>query len=186
MVISGDVGGKPTSLAVISSGQHGFDLKEGEIRISVLRSPPYCYQNEYPLEKAHQLKHMDQGVHEMRILLLAADPSGLREAVPGLADWLSTPPFALAHLPVGDRTPATEELLSADPGGVRMIACKRSWNGSGLVVRLQEVLGEPGQTTIHLCRPAISVPLTFKSFEIKTLRFEKDGTWKEVSLIEEE
>ncbi len=186
MVISGDVGGKPTSLAVISSGQHGFDLKDGEIRISVLRSPLYCYQNEYPLEKAHQLKHMDQGVHEMRILLMAGDPSGLREAVSGLADWLSTPPFALAHLPVGDRTPATEELLSAGPGGVRMIACKRSWNGSGLVVRLQEVLGEPGQTTIHLRRPAISVPLTFKPFEIKTVRFEKDGTWKEVSLIEEE
>ncbi len=186
MVIRGDAGGSPTSLAVVSSGQHGFDVKEGEIRISVLRSPLYCYQYEYPLEKAHQLKYMDQGVHEMRLLLMAGDPSAIREAVSGLADWLSSPPFALAHLPVGDRTPATEELLSAGPGSVRMIACKRSWDGGGLVVRLQEVLGEKRETTIHLRRPAISVPLAFTPFEIKTLRFEKDGTWKEVRLIEEE
>jgi hypothetical protein len=128
---------------------------------------------------------MDQGVHEMRLLLMAGDPPAVREAVSGLADWLSAPPFALAHLPVGDRTPATEELLSAAPGSVRMVACKRSWDGTALVVRLQEVLGEQRQTTIHLRRPAISVPLIFTPFEIKTIRFERNGTWREVPLIEE-
>jgi alpha-mannosidase len=186
MVIRGDAGGKPTALAVISSGQHGFDVKGGEIRISVLRSPLYCYQFDYPLEKAHQLKYMDQGVHEMRILLMAGDPSEVREVVSGLADWLSAPPYALAHLPVGDRTPSIEELLSAAPGSVRMVACKRSWDGKALVVRFQEVLGEQREAAIHLRRPAISMPLIFEPFELKTVRFERDGTWKEVRMIEED
>jgi alpha-mannosidase len=106
--------------------------------------------------------------------------------VSGLADWLSAPPYALAHLPIGDRTPPVEELLAAGPGSVRMVACKRSWDGKALVVRLQEVLGEQKQTTLHLRRPAISMALAFNPFEIKTIRCERDGTWKEVKLIEEE
>jgi alpha-mannosidase len=34
LVLSGTIGGKPTALGIVNSGQHGFDLKDGEVRLT--------------------------------------------------------------------------------------------------------------------------------------------------------
>jgi hypothetical protein len=35
-------------------------------------------------------------------------------------------------------------------------------------------------------KPDTAVQIVFRPFEIKTIRFDKDGTWKEVRMIGEE
>jgi alpha-mannosidase len=185
MILNGTPGGKETAVALINSGQYGFDVLNGEIRISVLRSAAYCHVRSVPRVNPPQWQFMDQGVHDVRFLLLAGDPAMVRRSVVGLADWLSAPPFALAHFPVGEGIPTVQESLSVDAHNVRLVACKRSSDGAALVLRLQEALGTPARTRVELKSPACAADLTFLPHEIKTLRFERDGTWREVAMIEE-
>jgi alpha-mannosidase len=185
MVLSGDIAGRPTALGIVNSGQHGFDLEAGEVRLSVLRSPLYCHERSFPLTAPGHKKAMDQGVHEFRVLLTAGDTAKVLRSVSGLADWLAAPPYALAHYPIGERTPARREILSVEPPGVRVAALKRSWDGAALILRLQETIGQTTEGIVRLAQPAATIPLAFGPFEIKTLRFERDGAWAEVSMIEE-
>jgi alpha-mannosidase len=186
LVLRGFIGGKPTALGIVNSGQYGFDLKDGEVRLSVLRSALYCHERSFDLSDPRHRKHMDQGVHDFRVILIAGDTTDVVNAVAGLADWLSAPPYALAHYPIGDETPGQREIMSVEPGNIRLIACKRSWDANALIMRFQEAVGEETQGIVRLMHPTISVRLTFRPFEIKTIRFERDGTWNEVTMIEEE
>jgi alpha-mannosidase len=186
MILRGTVGGKPTALGIVNSGQYGFDLHDGELRLSVLRSALYCHERLFNLGAPRYRKHMDQGVHEFKLLLMAGDTIDVVKAVPGLADWLSAPPYALAHLPIGDESTDQREILSIEPATISLIACKQSWDASALIMRFQEAVGEETKCSIRLMHPAVTVWLTFKPYEVKTIRFERDGSWNEVAMIEEQ
>jgi len=186
MILKGILKGKETALGIVNNGQYGFDLNDGEVRLSVLRSALYCHERTFDLGTPRYRKHMDQGVHEIRVVLMPGDYQAVRNAVAGLADWLTTPPYALAHFPIGDETPMQREVMTLEPGNIRLIACKRSWDANSLVMRFQEAAGEETQAMVHLPHPGLTAGLKFKPYEIKTVRFERDGRWNEVTLIEEE
>jgi alpha-mannosidase len=76
--------------------------------------------------------------------------------------------------------------MSMEPGNVRLLACKRSWDTNALIMRFQETVGEETERTVLLRHPSVSVRLRFRPYQIKTIRFERDGTWNEVPMIEEE
>jgi alpha-mannosidase len=185
MILHGEIGGKETAVGVVNSGQHGLDVQNGEIRISVLRSALYCHERMFPRTDARQWKCMDLGVHDVRLLLMPGDYLSVHNSLPGLADWLDAPPFALAHFPIGDGTPSQQHLSTLVPDTIRLIACKRSWDGNSLIFRFLESVGVETHAEVHLLSPSVAAELVFKPYEIKTLRFERDGSWKEVELIEE-
>jgi alpha-mannosidase len=203
-------GGRRTALAVIGSGQHGLDFKDGGVRISALRSAAYCHERGFKLAESPARKFMDQGVHEIRFLVTAGEAEKVRRSVASFADWLSGPPYALAHLPLGEITVHREQsraesgvrieknlatddledalessLLSLEPAHIRLTACKPSWDGKALVLRLHETSGRvtSARLTIHL--PLRVIDLSFKPFEVKTLRIEPSGSWREADLISE-
>ncbi len=185
MILTGDVENKPAALAIVNNGQHGFDCRDGEVRLSVLRSVPYCYEHTYAPGKGRQTKVMDLGVHEVRLLVAAGVQEDLLPQLSAMADWLITPPFALAHYPAGAGTPAHQELLSLSPPSLRLLACKQSWDGRALIVRIHETTGANVRGLLALRQPALQIGIDCSPFEIKTLRIETDGRWKEVSMIEE-
>jgi alpha-mannosidase len=116
--------------------------------------------------------------------------------MPGLADYLAAPPLAYAHLPYDSgKAPSVESLITLAPASIRLLACKRSWDGEALIVRLQEAVGRKTRAALRISLrktdqeqghvPQVLVPLSFQPFEIKTLRVGRDGTWSEVRMIEE-
>ncbi|RPJ02216.1 MAG: alpha-mannosidase [Candidatus Aminicenantes bacterium] len=196
-------GGDVMALGIASSGQHGFDFLDGEIRLSVLRSSAYCHEQGFDLDKGtrtrstcpHSWRFADIGVHEFRLLVTAGAPASVKAMMPGLADHLAAPPAAYAHLPYdADQVISAERLLDVRPASIRLLACKRSWDGEALIVRIQEAIGKKTKATLKIARPAdkrghvpqVHVPIAFAPFEIKTLRIDKDGTWRAVRMIEEE
>jgi alpha-mannosidase len=231
LLIEGRAGGGAAAVGVATSGQHGFDYQDGEVRLSVLRSAAYCHERGFDLDSTktrdvgirttgtcpRSWKFADIGVHDVRLLVTAGSPDNMRSMLPGLVDYLSTPPAAYAHLPAGVTGNSTE-LLALTPASIRLLACKRSWDGEALVVRLQEATGKrtranlsiemppfnmPERTTEEMMvemaappaprarrrtkiLPRVQIPLSFRSFEIKTVRVEKDGRWSEVRMIEED
>jgi len=222
ILAAGESAGKETALGIVSSGQHGFDFADGEIRLSVLRSSAYCHEQGFKIRKSPLRNFADLGVHDFRLLVTAGDPSTVRSMLSGLADWLSAPPIAYAHLPIGIDSEALADphsvsfikrgntkdsfredeeqaslaigfhnLLSLYPANIRMTSCKQSWDKKALVVRLHETSGMRTNASLKVPKyrksgaPKISVRLAFRPYEIKTVRFEKSGSWREVRLIEE-
>lgn len=195
-LLEGEVNGRNAAVALVNNGQHGLDARHGEVRISVLRGAAYCHEQGLALGE-RQAKYMDQGVHEVRLLVTAGDPKAVRELLPGLAAWLEAPPLAYAHLPHGPpidrrRAPerprepgATVELLTVRPSSVSLLACKRSRDGRALVLRLQELSGAATLCHLRFRMPDVHAEIHFAPLEIKTLRVERDGQWREVDLVEE-
>ena len=160
LVVEGRSARKPAAIGVASSGQNGLDFKDGEIRLSVLRSSAYCHERGFDLDTATGTraskpgtraqgtcppawKFADIGVHEFRLLVAAGSPASVKALMPGLADHLAAPPAAYAHLPYdAQQAQPRELLLSLKPSSVRMLACKRSWDGGALILRLQEAVGK--------------------------------------------
>ena len=199
-----EVKGRRTALAVIGSGQHGLDFSAGEVRLSVLRSAAYCHERGFPVAKFPARKFMDQGLHEVRLLVTAGEADRVRRTVAGLADWLNSPPFALAHLPFGaveegkrrDKRAGGQKiraidpgaagaLFSCEPGNIRLTALKRSRDRRALVIRVHETSGAATTAVLQFRYPRIRLQLTFRPFEIKSVRLEKSGRWREVGLISE-
>lgn len=179
--------GARRALAVIGNGQHGLDFFRGELRISVLRSAAYCHERNFPLADSPARKYMDQGVHDIRLLVTAGAPGRVLGLVPGLADWLNAPPWAVAHLPFGMEPEGANPsgLLSLSPPGVRLTCLKRSSDGRALILRLHEARGGPATARLDISRPRVSIEVRLWPFEIKTLRLEKSGRWREVDLVSE-
>jgi alpha-mannosidase len=209
-IVEGKAGKRHPALAVIGSGQHGLDFKDGELRISALRSAAYCHERGFKLTKSPARKYMDQGVHEMRFLVTAGETENVRRSVAMLADWLSAPPYALAHLPFGEMSAGaggagetearsremlagnqglSEEreasLLTLSPQNIRLSACKPSRDGKALVLRLHETAGRQTSAELKFFQPLRIINLGFQPFEIKTLRLERSGAWREADLISE-
>ncbi len=203
-LVAGELRRRRLALAIVGCGPHGLDFRNGELRISVLRSAAYCHERGFKLEESPARKYMDRGTHDLRFLVAAGAPGRVRRVVSALADWLASPPFAVAHLPfagLGDRAaqkPGERQadsnpdghadelsLFSLDPANIRLTAGKRSWDAKALVLRLHETAGLPTCAQLILRRPLRVIRLDFRAFEIKTLRVERTGAWREVGLISE-
>ncbi len=183
--LSGETKGVPSALGVVTTGQHGLDYKNGEVRLSVLRSAAYCHEQGFKLADYPYRKFMDQGVHDIRLLVIAGKADSVRLLLPALADWLNAPPIAYSHLPAGSMGKEGEEIFSLEPENARMIACKQSWDGKALIIRLQESSGLESQARLEIKGIKTGIELSLKPLEIKTLRIERTGKWKEAKIIEE-
>jgi len=171
----GDSPRSSLALGVASSGQHGLDFRDGELRLSVLRSSAYCHERGFDLDAPPEAssgtrttktgartfgtcprgwKFADIGVHEFRLLVTAGVPASVRAMMPGLADHLAAPPAAYAHLPYdAEGVPPKETLLALKPASVRLLACKPSWDGQALIVRMQEAVGKRTKAELKVARP---------------------------------
>ncbi|MBD3415270.1 MAG: hypothetical protein GF421_12680 [Candidatus Aminicenantes bacterium] len=184
LYIRGQINGNPVSMGIVSSGQHGFDFKDGEVRLSVLRSAVYCHERGLDLKDHPGHKCMDLGEHFLRLLVVPGEPDSVLRRLPDLADWLMSPPFALSHLPVGDVD--SVDLLSVSPENVCLLTCKRSENKEALIIRIQEAVGISTQAVVQLKKPEVTHRVSLKPLEIKTLCFQKDGRVSKTDLLEKQ
>ncbi len=149
LLIQGKAGARPATVAVVNSGQHGLDCRDGEVRLSVLRSSAYCHERGFAIGKRPVRRFADIGEHDVRLLVTAGEPDAVKAILPGLADYLSAPPVAYAHLP--DRCGSNgTSLLRLQAEGVRLLACKPSWDRKALIIRLQEAVGAATKAELRL------------------------------------
>ncbi|GAB4367013.1 MAG: alpha-mannosidase [Calditrichia bacterium] len=180
------------TLAVAHNGCHGIDFQQGEVRLSVLRGAAYCHEKGFALSAYPARKFMDQGVHDIRLVLTVGNADEVRKKIIFLADWLNSPPVVYPYLPFGSdseqssrNSVAQKSLFRLPTENIRVLACKPSWDGRSLIIRLQEAAGLPTETPLQLFHPSQEIALSFQPLEIKTIRIEKSGHWQEVNLIDE-
>ena len=126
---------------------------------------------------------MDQGVHDVRLLVLVGSPPRIKDTITAYADFLSTPPVAYPHLPVGSAVyKAANDFLRIDAHNLRLLALHKVSKEDKIRVRLQESVGRETNAVIEINQPFVTMKVSFRPFEIKTLEIDKAGQWRETPL----
>ncbi|MFD0670747.1 glycoside hydrolase family 38 C-terminal domain-containing protein [Cohnella sp. GCM10027633] len=162
------------ALTVINDGVYGSDCAQGEIRMTLLRSPAYCAHpiGERPLVPQDRfLPRIDQGERQYRFWLNASGTARQRfEAIDREAAARGEKPFVLSFFPSGSgKAPGTP--ISLEDDVVQLTAFKREQRGDAFVLRLFEPTGIARSTAIATAGGS-RVPVALQGFEIKTFRWD--------------
>ncbi|MFC5407151.1 glycoside hydrolase family 38 C-terminal domain-containing protein [Cohnella soli] len=174
------------AVTIANDGVYGSDFKDGEIRMTLLRSPAYCAHPimDRPLVVQDRfLPRMDQGERQFTFWLNAGPAAQRMDTIDREALVHGEKPFALSFFPSGQGQLPTP-LFVLEDDIVQLAAFKREERGEGFVLRLFEPTGQARETAI-VTAEGTRYPVSLNGFEIKTLRFDPDeGTLKEINLME--
>ncbi len=170
--------------AVINDSKHGYDCRDNNLRLTLLRSPRYPH----PVDPWHQTdpEYTDVGEHSFTYAFQ-----------PFVGDWRSANVVGEArsfNVPVvvtpGHPNKNFPSLFSISKSNIALSSVKQAEDGHGIVVRMYEATGTATDVTVQLGRkPASAIetdllerpikdlsfkgdrlPLRFKPFEIKTVQ----------------
>jgi len=141
---------------VITEAKYGFSCREGELGVSLLRSPAVTgsdpnHERLFPASLrrgSERGKYSDQGRHVIRLALCFQSPQTPRaELAATLADTLFTPPIAYAGVAVSAGFLGLE-----GPESVVPCWAKPAVDGKGWILRLHETMGRRGKIRLQLAK----------------------------------
>jgi len=177
------------ALTCINDSIYGSDYKDGELRLSLLRSPAYSalpIGDREIIPQDRYIPRMDQGEHLYRFWFNAGQLKDRMEAVDREALVKNEKPVVLSFFPSGEgKSPKPSALLSDSV--VQITAIKLAEDGDDLIVRLFEPSGRKRTTTLSIPSLSWTREITLNAFEIKTLRIDRQtGEMVFVDLLENE
>lgn len=175
------------AVTCINNGIHGGDFRQGELRLSLLRSAGYCAHpiGDRPIMAQDRfLPRMDQGERSYTFWLNGGAQRERRKPVDREALVHNERPYALSFFPSGEgETPAP--LLMLEDDSIQLSAFKQEEQGENYILRLFEPTGLGGVTTISLPSLGIRREVSLNGFEIKTFRlWPASGVLEEAPLCE--
>ncbi|MGC8846792.1 MAG: alpha-mannosidase, partial [Candidatus Hydrogenedens sp.] len=168
--LSGDIDGKSYGLSVITDSNYGYDIKEGIIRITLLRSPAYAHHDPERYHVSSNYPIIDQGWKEMRLRLIPHTGSWKDTRVIKSAWELNVPLIAQYEHSHPGRRGLQATLLGTEAENILISVVKKSEDGNDLIIRAYETHGKETFTNLHLTFAQFVHPLKFSPFEIKTVR----------------
>jgi alpha-mannosidase len=170
-----DVSGDGRGLAVINDAKYGYDVRGGDIGISVVRSPVWAWHDPRELEDDGDFEYMDQGRQSFVVRLLPHAGDWRAAGVVRLAAELNQPPFALIETFHDGALPQHATFVDDGGGDVVVTVLKRAEDDDALVVRAYESSGRPGRARIALPLVGRTIEADFGAHEIKTFRVPRDS-----------
>jgi alpha-mannosidase len=160
------------ALTLSNDRTYGFDVSNGEIRPSLLRSAAYAAHpvaDDIPIvEQDRFIPRIDQGEHVFRFWIQGGPASERLERIGREAAVSNEPPTALCCFPTGQgKKPLPVVTLQED--GIELTALKLAEDSDRIILRLFNPLGEGRRAQIELPLFELSFDLEFGPFEIKTL-----------------
>jgi alpha-mannosidase len=176
------------ALTCINDGIYGSDMRDGELRLSLLRSPAYSghpIQGRLCLDQDRHIPRIDQGERIFRFWLNAGKAAARLNAIDREALAKNERPFALSFFPpCRGRRPKPSVLLS--DRAVQVAALKPSEQGGDCIIRLFEPTGR--KRTIEMTLPFLPArkKVSLAPYEVKTFRLDpKTRRCIETNLLEE-
>jgi alpha-mannosidase len=184
--VSGTANGQPHGLALLNDSKYGYDVRDGELRMTILRSPVYAFHRPRRIERGVTYHYTDQGEQTVRLALVPHAGTWIEGDVARRAESLNVPPIAReVESHTGD-WPAAASLLRCTAPNVVLTAVKLAEEGDDLILRGYEAAGR--ETTAEICYglKATRWAITWKPHEIVTLRLDPGTmTLHKVSMLEE-
>jgi alpha-mannosidase len=176
----GGVGG----LAVLNDAKYGYDIAGGELRLSVLRTPIYCFHDPAVRDPRRRYEFTDQGLQRFTYSLLPHSGDWREGDVVRQAQQLNHPCILREEPAHAGKLRPVFSLAEIDADNVIVEVIKQAEEGDGVVVRAYEAHGRKTKATLRLRLPgAKAAELSFRPYEIKTLLF-AGGKLVETDMLE--
>lgn len=170
--------------AIINNNKYSFSVKDGEMNLTVLRSPIYA---DHGGRRTEESEYTDQGVSEFGYIFKAVGASEGYGSLVREARVFNTPPVNIIENNHGGYLPDSFRGIKCDRENVTVSALKFSEDGKGLVIRVYETEGKATSFNItgELLPSPLSAEITGSS--VNTYYLANGGRiWKEVLLTEYE
>ena len=177
------------SLSVINDGVYGCDVKNRELRVTLLRSPAYSGHPICDREIVMQDRftaRSEQGERIFKLWLNGGTVAGIAENVERAALVKNEAPIALSFFPSGrgETVAPGPRLLGAE--SIIMSACKKAEEAELLLIRLFNASAKSANANLTIPGTPIDLtPLVFTPFEVKSLLVNpKNGEITECDMTE--
>jgi len=171
----------------IDDGIYGLDFKQGEIRLSMLRSPGYSslyWEGNLPMAQDRFSPRIDQGQHHFSFWFNGGEMTDRMDRVDREALAHNEAPMALSFYPSG-KGDKLKPFATISGGVVQMPACKKAENIQNYIVRLFEPTGKERTTTVNFPALGIRKKVRLGGFEVKSFKLNvRRKTLTEVDLME--
>jgi alpha-mannosidase len=161
-------------LCLVNDSKYGYEALDGELRLSILRSPIYAFHQPRQLFPGVTYLYTDQGEQVVRYRLF---PHGgdWRAVNPALQDDALHEP--LKARPISPRAGrwSPGSLLRAMPDNFALTTVKLAEEDGALIIRGYETLGEPAQVEIRSDLLKASWSIAVGAHEVCTWRLPLDG-----------
>lgn len=180
------------AVSVINAGTYGSDCKDGELRITCLRSPGYSagksdfsVRKPYIMEQDRFSPFIDQGERDFEFRINASSAAERAKLVEREACAAAEQPMALSFFPTGlGKTVKPFALLSDDV--ITLAVFKHSEKGENYVIRLFNPTCEARSTELSIPSIDVCKAIELNGYEFKSYRFNPaDKSMTEVNLMEE-
>lgn len=177
--------GMTYGLSICNDCKYSYDAKGSEIRITVLRSPPYAHHQPYKLDPDLTYRYIDQGWQDFSLILLPHDGSWKKSRTVKLAEEFNSKPVVFVDYPHVGKLPPSWSLAHVDKDNVIISVLKKHEDSENLVMRCFETDGEETEVRINLVAFNKKFKARFKPFEIKTFLIPKvAGRIRELDMLE--
>ncbi|MDW7997452.1 MAG: glycoside hydrolase family 38 C-terminal domain-containing protein [Bacteroidota bacterium] len=180
---------EPWAFSCITDSTYGMDCRNGELRLSLVRSPAY---SGHPVSGRKHIvppnrftPRVDQGEHLFRFWLNAGESSSRRQALERESLLRLCPPLAYLFYPSGAGQPA-QPLCVVDDPAVIVTALKKTESTNALVLRLWEPTGQRRFCQLRFPAFGYCTTVELAPFAIATFIVEpQQGTITEAGLLEQ-
>lgn len=176
------------AFTVINNGTYGADFMNGELRLSLLRSPAYSAvksaSGHFVLQDRFTPR-IDQGERAFKFWLNAGAAGDRLASIDRDALVHAEEPMALSFCPTGGGD-KLESFLRLSDNVVQIAAVKKSERGDFLIIRLFEPTGHARTTVVELPFARMREKVSLGPFEIRTYKIDlRKRAWTQTNLMEE-
>jgi len=165
--------------------KYSYDVKGSEIRLTVLRSPPYTHHFPYKLEPNLTYHYIDQGWQDFDFTLLPHVGSWLEAGAVRLAEELNLRPIVIVDFAHKGVLPPSQSFIKINRGNIIANVLKKHEGSEDIILRCYETEGKETEAEIKLSFLNKKWTAKFKPCEIKTFIVpRKRKKVAEVSMLE--
>ena len=167
-------------IAVYNLGNHGSNLENGTIGLTLLRSAGYAGNDvftpnpEYPpcYSENRYTARMDQGERIFRFRFEAGETAKLSPELDRKALEYNEEPYIFMLSPSGNGKQADGAFMTVSNPAVIISSFKKAEDGEGYTLRIYESAGRESEAVLRVPSLGIEEKLTLRPFEIRTLRLD--------------
>ncbi len=165
-------------LSLCNDSKYSYDIKDSEMRLTVLRSPPYAHHIPYKLDPKLTYRYIDQGWQDFTFLLLPHAGSWQEAKTAKLAEELKARPTVVFDYAHDGVLPPSRSFIEIDKENIVANVLKKHEGSAAVILRCSETEGKTTEASIALPFLNRKWSARFKPCEIKTFLIPTKGEAK--------
>lgn len=171
-----------TGLGLINDGRYSHCAINNDLRVIVARA--CAYLDHYGKNaRDGEMEFIDKGEYEFNFILFPHTENATAD-ISNCGKLLNSPPVLIEETHHDGTLPQEYSALELDKRNISISALKNSENDDGLIVRFSETSGISTAVSVKFNAINKNFELNFAPQEVKTIKICKDGTVKEIQIIE--